>query len=109
MNRELILFTDLDGTLLDHDNYSFSSALEAIECLNALKIPWILNSSKTLSELLGLRTQLRQKHPVIVENGAGVAIPIGYKHPSWPGVESDLKEKEGFRRYSSGLRPSEIS
>jgi len=103
MNRELILFSDLDGTLLDHDNYSFSPAAEAINRLNALNIPWILNSSKTLSELLSLRTQLGQNHPVIVENGAGIAIPVGYKHPLWSGVTSDLEERDGFLLHSSGL------
>jgi len=108
MNRELILFSDLDGTLLDHNDYSFAAAIEAITRLNVLNIPWILNSSKTLSELISLRLQLGQKHPVIVENGAGVAIPVGYTHPLWSGIAAGLTEQDGFLLHSSGLPRSAI-
>ena len=75
---KLLIFTDLDGTLLDHHNYSFSPATQAIELLNTLGIAWIFNTSKTLAELLTLRKTLSNRHPMIVENGGGIAIPEGY-------------------------------
>lgn len=70
--RPDIVFTDLDGTLLDHDDYSFVAAAEALAMLNKRGIPWILNTSKTCAELLRLRKELGNDYPFIVENGAAV-------------------------------------
>lgn len=101
--KELILFTDLDGTLLDHHDYSFAAAHEAIAALNRDDICWILNSSKTLAELRELRYELGQRHPLIVENGAGIAIPVGYSHPLWRGLTTSLPEADGFLLHAMGL------
>lgn len=43
----LILFSDLDGTLLDHDTYDWSPAQPALKQLAALEVPLVLTSSKT--------------------------------------------------------------
>ncbi|HSG88636.1 MAG TPA: HAD-IIB family hydrolase [Pseudomonadales bacterium] len=72
-----LVFTDLDGTLLD-DDYRFDAAASALERIRALRIPLILTSSKTLPEMRGLRVALRLDDPLIFENGAGVAIPRGH-------------------------------
>ena len=40
---ELLVFTDLDGTLLDHDTYSFEAALPCINLLKNNDIPIIIN------------------------------------------------------------------
>lgn len=74
----LILFSDLDGTLLDHDTYDWRPARQALQRLNDLDIPLVLNSSKTGAEIRVLREALDNRHPYIVENGAGVVIPAGY-------------------------------
>ncbi len=50
MNR-LIVFTDLDGTLLNHDDYGYNDALPAIRRLRSMSVPIIFTSSKTLDEL----------------------------------------------------------
>lgn len=109
---DLIFFTDLDGTLLDHRSYSFEPAGEAISALNRADICWILNSSKTLAELSELRKKLHHRHPLIVENGAGIAIPEGYTHPLWHGlVESmpgSMSTTDGFRLHAMGLGRKEI-
>ncbi len=70
-----IVFTDLDGSLLDHYSYSFADALPMIEALERLHIPLILVSSKTRAEMLELRAALGNTHPFIVENGAAVYVP----------------------------------
>ncbi len=75
---ELIVFSDLDGTLLDHDSYSFAPAQGALEALRQRDIPLVLASSKTLDELLALRQQLGNRDPFIVENGGALCIPSGY-------------------------------
>lgn len=69
----LAVFTDLDGTLLDHDSYSYAPALPALDALKARGLPLVLASSKTAAEIAPLRTELgREECPAIVENGAGV-------------------------------------
>jgi mannosyl-3-phosphoglycerate phosphatase len=76
--EKILIFTDMDGTLLDHHNYSFKAALDTLESLktrNALVIP---NTSKTYSELIELRAEIGLDGPFIVENGAALYIPDDY-------------------------------
>ena len=70
--KKLIVFTDLDGTLLNHDTYDWRPALPAISRLRELGFPLILNSSKTSSEINQLRQVLDNHDPYICENGAVV-------------------------------------
>lgn len=71
----LLVFTDLDGTLLDHDTYSWKPAEPALARLRHANIPVIFNSSKTAAEQIVLREQIGNQHPFIVENGAAVYVP----------------------------------
>lgn len=74
--RQVIVFSDLDGTLLDHETYSFEAALPALARLKDLDIPLVLASSKTAAEIAPLRAAMGFAHcPAIVENGAGVLPP----------------------------------
>lgn len=69
----LIVFTDLDGTLLDHKTYRWDAARPALEALAALGIPVILASSKTAREITDLQRDMGLEGcPALVENGAGV-------------------------------------
>lgn len=77
MTARTVVFTDLDGSLLDHDSYSFSAAAPALTELRRLGIPWVLNTSKTAAELAELRQRLNNPYPYIVENGAAVVFPAG--------------------------------
>lgn len=74
----LLVFTDLDGTLLDHDNYSFASALPAITILKEKNVPLIFCTSKTRAEIEEIQLQLDNIHPFISENGGALFIPKGY-------------------------------
>jgi len=76
--KQWIIFTDLDGTLLDSETYSFAPALPALRSLSDLNIPLILCSSKTRTEIEFYREQLGNRHPFISENGGGIFIPKGY-------------------------------
>ena len=71
-----LIFTDLDGTLLDHATYSFNDAKEMLSYLKLNDIPLIIITSKTKHEILKLRRELQISHPFIVENGAGIFLPI---------------------------------
>lgn len=71
----MVVFTDLDGTLLDHETYSFAPALPALHTLQARGIPVVLVTSKTRSEVEALRRTMDHTGPFIVENGAAIFIP----------------------------------
>jgi mannosyl-3-phosphoglycerate phosphatase len=80
MNK-IIIFTDLDGTILN-ESYAFDVALPALALIENHKIPLVLCSSKTRSEIELYRVKLNNDHPFICENGGGVFIPIGYFGPN---------------------------
>lgn len=73
----LSIYTDLDGTLLDHHDYSHAAADALLRDLAQQQIPVIFCTSKTRAELLALRRELNNEHPFIAENGAAVFVPIG--------------------------------
>lgn len=74
---DLLVFTDLDGTLIDHHTYSYAAAIPAIEAISRLSAGLVLASSKTAPEISGLRQELGVEHwPAIVENGAGILPPF---------------------------------
>ena len=78
MKDQIIVFTDLDGTLLDYHTYSFEPALPALDILNKNNIPLIFCSSKTRAEIEKVRLQLDNTHPFVSENGGAVFVPINY-------------------------------
>lgn len=75
---DLIVFTDLDGTLLDHHDYSYAAARPALQRLDHEGCPLIFNTSKTAAEVRLLRDELQNRHPFIVENGSAVYLPAAY-------------------------------
>jgi mannosyl-3-phosphoglycerate phosphatase len=78
----LLVFTDLDGTLLDHDSYSFEAAVPALATLKEKNIPLIICTSKTRAEIEVIRGQLQNRHPFVSENGGAIFIPRDYfSHP----------------------------
>ena len=68
----------MDGSLLDHHNYSHAAADVLLQKLEEQNIPVIPATSKTAAELLQLRDELDNTHPFIAENGAAVYIPATY-------------------------------
>ncbi len=74
-SAKAIIYSDLDGTLLDHHSYSFEAAKSSLDKLASLNIPVVLNTSKTAAELTVIREQMGLETPFIVENGAAVFIP----------------------------------
>ncbi|GAB5413108.1 MAG: mannosyl-3-phosphoglycerate phosphatase-related protein [Congregibacter sp.] len=73
-----LVATDLDGSLLDHDTYSYEPARATLDLLEQLRIPVVLASSKTRAEMLELREEMGNEHPFIVENGAAIFVPERY-------------------------------
>ncbi|KXI27729.1 HAD-IIB family hydrolase [Paraglaciecola hydrolytica] len=87
-----LIFTDLDGTLLDHDDYSFAAAQVMLNKLAQRKIPVIPNTSKTRAEVFKLRQAMALQGPFIVENGAAVYMPTDFL----PEQAADTQEIDGY-------------
>lgn len=104
-----IVFTDLDGTLLDHHSYSYSAATPALNALKSNDIPVILASSKTAAEIAPLRAELGlAAYPAIVENGAGLLpshtgpeVPANSDYDKIRAALDDLPST--IRRYFKGF------
>jgi mannosyl-3-phosphoglycerate phosphatase len=78
MNERILVFTDLDGTLLDHRTYSFEPARPALRRLRGSGIPLIICTSKTRAEVEKIRAALGNTDPFVVENGGAVFVPEGH-------------------------------
>jgi len=90
-NRPLIVFTDLDGTLLDHETYEWRRAEPALAALREHGIPLVPASSKTAAEIAPLRAELGFAHcPAIIENGAGILPAEGEDSANDDGCHRDL-------------------
>lgn len=72
-----IVFSDLDGTLLDYHTYRYDEALSGIAILRERSVPLILVSSKTFPEMAKIHGALKLDSPLVFENGGGIAFPEG--------------------------------
>ncbi len=79
--HHILIFTDLDGTLLDDQTYDFNPALPALKLIHSLKIPLILVSSKSRAEIEFLMKRLPIDSPFIAENGGGIFFPPTFTLP----------------------------
>lgn len=70
------IYSDLDGTLLDHYTYQTTAADNTLKQLAIANVPVILNTSKTFAEVESIHQSLALTSPFIIENGAAVFIPI---------------------------------
>jgi mannosyl-3-phosphoglycerate phosphatase len=72
---KIVVFTDLDGTLLEEETYSARLSLPALRDLQARDVPIVFCSSKTRAEQEAIRQSLEARDPFIVENGSAIIIP----------------------------------
>ncbi len=72
-----VIFTDLDGTLIDFESYSLAVARPVAEAVIARRIPLVLCSAKTRLEQERYRAELGLSDPFVVENGSALFIPAG--------------------------------
>lgn len=100
--EKFIIFTDLDGTLLDHETYSFQAAQLTLDKCDNDGIPVIPVTSKTCSELLELRKKLDNQHPFVTENGGSIYIPENYFPKQPEQTTTIVLGKDTFWQYSLG-------
>lgn len=87
-----VVVTDLDGTLLNHHDYSWEAALPAIQLLQQQRIPIVFNTSKTYSESIELRKRLNINDPFIVENGSCLYLP----KDSYDQPDAETPRRDGY-------------
>ena len=79
MPFQKILFTDIDGTLVDINTAEYGKETnKLIKIIKEKNIPLILTSAKTRLEQNKIREDLGLSDPFIVENGGAIVIPKGY-------------------------------
>ena len=90
---KLVVFSDLDGTLLDHETYRWDAAQPALDRLRSLQIPVVLASSKTAAEITRLQNDMGlESYPAIVENGSGViGLPGGTTTGTYAALRRSLE------------------
>lgn len=73
----MIVFTDLDGTLIDFNTYSAELTKPRINQLLSDGVPVVFCSSKTRTEQQALMQTIGIDTLGIVENGSGIYVPAG--------------------------------
>lgn len=107
----IMIFTDLDGSLLNHGDYSFADAEETLDRLNREGIPLIMTTSKTRGEVEALQEESGLYGPFIVENGGAIHFPdrgerlkLLYYPPDDAGAVIRLGTPYGdIRRFMAGI------
>ncbi len=95
-----IIFTDMDGTLIDHDTYSYKEAEDALQLIKENNIPLIFCTSKTRKEIETFCNKMEVNHPFISENGGAIYIPKNYFTAEY---DYDI-EYEGYNVIELGTR-----
>jgi mannosyl-3-phosphoglycerate phosphatase family protein len=83
---DVVVFTDLDGTLLDVESYSWEPARGTLARLEAAGVPVVPVTSKTRAEVEPLMAALGLDGPFIVENGGAIFVPAGTPPAPIPGA-----------------------
>jgi mannosyl-3-phosphoglycerate phosphatase len=81
-----LIFTALEGALVDPRTDSFAGAEEALSELERRKIAFVLLTTRTREEIEPLRRKLGHNHPFVTENGGGIFFPDGYFSLRIPGA-----------------------
>ena len=81
-----LIFTALEGALVDPRTDSFAGAEEALSELERRKIAFVLLTSRTREEIEPIRRKLGHNHPFVTENGGGIFFPDGYFSLRIPGA-----------------------
>lgn len=99
----VVVFTDLDGSLLNEHDYGYEEALPALARIRAARAPLVFVTSKTRREVERLQAAMDLREPFVVENGGGIFFPVGYDRLPAAGIS-----REGYGLVSLGRPYGEI-
>jgi mannosyl-3-phosphoglycerate phosphatase family protein len=80
-----LIFSALEGALVDPRTDSFAGAEEALSELERRKIAFVLLTRRTREEIEPIRRKIGHNHPFVTENGGGIFFPDGYFSLRIPG------------------------
>ncbi len=103
-NYQIIIFSDLDGTLLDEKTYSPALSIQALKYLQENSVKIVFCSSKTRKEQEFIRNALQVNDPFIAENGSAIIIPSNTLAIS---VDT-FEDKDGIRVITLGKTIEQI-
>ena len=99
-----LVFTDLDGSLMEHESYSIKAAEPALMELARRSVTPIFASSKTAVEILAIQRASGLTAPFICENSAAVhdssgqiLTAFGLPRKSWLDAVHQLRERLSLR------------
>ncbi len=98
-----VIITDLDGCLIDK-TYDYRKSLKAIEFIKKHRIPFIMNTSKTRSEVEVYLNSWRIMTPFAVENGAALYMPSEIVY----NAKTMINTLEDYRPCIIGLKREDI-
>lgn len=84
----VVVFSDLDGCLLDSEHYDHTPALPALRALERACWGLVACTGKSRAELDVLVELLNLRHPFIVENGGAIVFPPGVFGDGVPGARA---------------------
>lgn len=90
MRACLVVFTDLDATLLDEETHGYEAAAPALLALTRSGVPLILCTGRTRAEVEPLHLELGLTAPFVFENGGGIVIPSSAR-----GWSAPLRARDG--------------
>jgi mannosyl-3-phosphoglycerate phosphatase len=102
---KLVIFSDLDHTLLDPETYHPGPALSTLKMCTEKGISVCFCTSKTCAEVLRIRDALNNNEPFIVEDGGAIYWDEDYfSHTCIPGearrlgrpIRWNLGSRSGF-------------
>jgi mannosyl-3-phosphoglycerate phosphatase len=76
-NQKIVVFSDLDGTLLN-SKYESAETEPILRRLLSLNVSIVLSSSKTPAEIEYYQKKWQITDPYIAENGSVITLPAGY-------------------------------
>ncbi len=68
----LLIFTDIDGTLISNDTFFEGKNIKIAETLREYNHMLIYNSSKTFAEIIHMQKKFKTSFPFICETGGGI-------------------------------------
>ncbi len=91
-----LIFSDIDGTFLNYEDYSFNKLNNYISDIKK-KCHIVFTSSKTFYEIKNLNEKLNIDYPFIVENGACIFFPKSYL--KFIHLDSNFFSYNGYKGY----------
>jgi len=102
--QKTVVFTDLDGTLIDFYSYSGERTKASLQRLLQAGIDVVFCSSKTFEEQAALQEDFGIRAPMIVENGSAIVAPAGF----WNALPDGGRGCEDWTRVEIGIASADI-